>query len=132
MNIVFIIFMYTCIEICINFSVSSQNTSIHTLYHRDFTVTLFYRFHKTTLDQQITIIIIYQKGVFVYLTAGFLFFLPSFKCLTLRLLMSCIYGAHILDVSRSHTTTHRSQYESSGRAISSSRGVLPTAVRRCV
>jgi len=28
-----------------------------------------------------------------------------FKSLTLRLLMSCIYGAPILDVSRSHTTT---------------------------
>ena len=27
------------------------------------------------------------------------------KSLTLRLLMSYIYGAHILDVSRSHTTT---------------------------
>jgi len=32
-------------------------------------------------------------------------------CLTLRLLMSYIYiyGAHILDVSRSHTTTHHSR-----------------------
>ena len=29
--------------------------------------------------------------------------------LTLRLLMSYIYGAPILDVSRSHTTTHHSQ-----------------------
>jgi len=29
--------------------------------------------------------------------------------LILRLLMSYIYGAHILDVSRSHTTTHHSQ-----------------------
>jgi hypothetical protein len=28
------------------------------------------------------------------------------KSLTLRLLMSYIYGAPILDVSRSHTTTH--------------------------
>jgi hypothetical protein len=28
------------------------------------------------------------------------------KSLTLRLLMSYIYGVHILDVSRSHTTTH--------------------------
>ena len=28
------------------------------------------------------------------------------KSLTFRLLMSYIYGAHILDVSRSHTTTH--------------------------
>ena len=33
----------------------------------------------------------------------------SFKSLTLRLLMSYIYGAHILDVSRSHTTTHHSR-----------------------
>jgi len=31
------------------------------------------------------------------------------KSLTLRLLMSCIYGAPILDVSRSHTTTHHSR-----------------------
>jgi len=29
--------------------------------------------------------------------------------LTLRLLMSYIYGAHILNVSRSHTTTHHSR-----------------------
>jgi len=29
--------------------------------------------------------------------------------LTLRLLMSYIYGAHILDVSRSHTTTQHSR-----------------------
>ena len=31
------------------------------------------------------------------------------KLLTLRLLMSYIYGAPILDVSRSHTTTHHSR-----------------------
>jgi len=31
------------------------------------------------------------------------------KSLTLRLLMSYIYGAHILDVSRSHPTTHHSR-----------------------
>jgi len=31
------------------------------------------------------------------------------KSLTLRLLMSYIYGALILDVSRSHTTTHHSR-----------------------
>jgi len=31
------------------------------------------------------------------------------KLLTLRLLMSYIYGAPILDVSRSHTTTHHNQ-----------------------
>jgi len=31
------------------------------------------------------------------------------KSLTLRLLKSCIYGAPILDVSRSHTTTHHSR-----------------------
>ena len=33
----------------------------------------------------------------------------SVKLLTLRLLMSYIYGAPILDVSRSHTTTHHSR-----------------------
>jgi len=31
------------------------------------------------------------------------------KSLTLRLLTSYIYGGHILDVSRSHTTTHHSR-----------------------
>jgi len=31
------------------------------------------------------------------------------KSLTLKLLMSYIYGAHILDVSRSHTTTQHSR-----------------------
>ena len=31
------------------------------------------------------------------------------KSLTLRQLMLCIYGAPILDVSRSHTTTHHSR-----------------------
>ena len=31
------------------------------------------------------------------------------KNLTLRLLMSYTYGANILDVSRSHTTTHQSR-----------------------
>ena len=31
------------------------------------------------------------------------------KSLTIRLLMSYIYGAHILDVSRSHTTTQHSR-----------------------
>ena len=31
------------------------------------------------------------------------------KLLTFRLLMSYIYGALILDVSRSHTTTHHSR-----------------------
>ena len=31
------------------------------------------------------------------------------KSLPLRLLMSYIYGAHILEVSRSHTTTHHSR-----------------------
>ena len=33
----------------------------------------------------------------------------NYICLTLRLLMSYIYGAPILDVSRSHTTTHHSR-----------------------
>ena len=31
------------------------------------------------------------------------------RMLTLRILMSYIYGAPILDVSRSHTTTHHSR-----------------------
>jgi len=33
----------------------------------------------------------------------------GFTALTLRRLMSYIYGAPILDVSRSHTTTHHSR-----------------------
>ena len=47
------------------------------------------------------------------------------KSLILRLLMSYIYGAPILDVSRSNTTTHRSRQYSSGRVISSSQRPLP-------
>jgi hypothetical protein len=35
-------------------------------------------------------------------------FIYTFTQLTLRVLMSYIYGVHILDVSRSHTTTHQS------------------------
>ena len=34
---------------------------------------------------------------------------PAFSCLTLRRPMSYIYGAPILDVSRSHTTTQHSR-----------------------
>ena len=51
------------------------------------------------------------------------------KSLTLRLLMSYIYGAPILDVSRSHTTTQHSQEDSSGRVISSSQRPLPDNTR---
>ena len=51
------------------------------------------------------------------------------KSLPFRLLMSCIYRAHILDVSRSHTTTHHSRYDSSGRVISSSQRPLPDNTR---
>ena len=51
------------------------------------------------------------------------------KSLTLRLLMSYIYiyiyGAPIIDVSRSHTTTQHSRYDSSGWVISSSQRPLP-------
>ena len=43
--------------------------------------------------------------------------------------MSYIYGAHILDVSRSHTTTHHSRQDSSGRVISSSQRSLPDNTR---
>ena len=51
------------------------------------------------------------------------------KSLTLRLLMSYIYGAHILDVSRSHKTTHHSRQDSSGRVISSSQRPVPDNAR---
>jgi len=47
------------------------------------------------------------------------------KSLTLRQLMSYIYGAPSLDVSRSHTTTQHSRQDSSGRVISSSQRLLP-------
>ena len=43
--------------------------------------------------------------------------------------MSHIYGAPILDVSRSHTTTHHSRQDSSGRVISSSQRPLPDNTR---
>ena len=53
------------------------------------------------------------------------------KSLTLRLLMLYIYiyGAPILDVSRSHTTTHHSRQDSYGRVISSSQRPLPDDTR---
>jgi len=35
------------------------------------------------------------------------------------------YDLLILEVSRSHTTTHHSRYDSSGQGISSSQGFLP-------
>ena len=47
------------------------------------------------------------------------------KLLTFRRLMSYIYGAPILDVSRSHTTTQHSRWDSSGRVICSSQRPLP-------
>ena len=50
------------------------------------------------------------------------------KLLTFRRLMSYIYGAPILGVSRSHTTTQHSQ-DSSGRMISSSQRPLPDNTR---
>ena len=49
--------------------------------------------------------------------------------LTLRLLMSYIYGAPILDVPRSHTTTQHSRENSSVRVISSSQRPLPDNTR---
>ena len=49
--------------------------------------------------------------------------------LTLRSLTSYIYGAPILDVSRSHTTTQHSRQDSSVRVISSSQRPLPDNTR---
>ena len=43
--------------------------------------------------------------------------------------MSYIYGALILDVSRSHTPTQHSRYDSSGRVISSLQRPLPDNTR---
>jgi len=51
------------------------------------------------------------------------------KILTFRRLMSYIYGAPILDVSRSHTTTQHSRLDYSGRVISSSQRPLPDNTR---
>ena len=53
------------------------------------------------------------------------------QLLNFRLLMSYIYiyGAPILDVSRSHTTTQHSRWDSSGRVISSSQRPLPDNTR---
>ena len=51
------------------------------------------------------------------------------KSLTIRLLMSYIHGAPILDISRSHATTQHSRYDSSGRVISSSQRPLPDNTR---
>ena len=49
--------------------------------------------------------------------------------LTLRWLMSYIYGAPNLNVSRSHTTMQHSRQDSSGRVISSSQRPLPDSTR---
>ena len=49
--------------------------------------------------------------------------------LTFRLLMSYIYIYSILDVSRSHTTTHYGRYDSSRQVISSSQRSLPDNTR---
>ena len=51
------------------------------------------------------------------------------KLLTFRRLMPYTYGAPILDVSRSHTTTQHSRWDSSGRVISSSQRPLPDNTR---
>jgi len=51
------------------------------------------------------------------------------KSLTIRLLMSYLYGEPILDISRSYTTTHHSRKDSSGRVISSSQRPLPDNTR---
>ena len=51
------------------------------------------------------------------------------KSLSFRLLKSYIYGAPILDVSRSHTTTQHSRQDSSGRVISPSQRPLPDNTR---
>jgi hypothetical protein len=56
-------------------------------------------------------------------------YLYIIRLLTLRLLMSYVYGAPILDVSRSHTTTQHSRKDSSGRVISSSQRPLPDNTR---
>jgi len=48
-------------------------------------------------------------GVTHYFTYSVLNQIAFMKRLTLRRLMSYIYGAPILDVSRSHTTTQHSQ-----------------------
>jgi hypothetical protein len=65
------------------------------------------------------------EGFFAAMPCHSSFFKVCGRLLTLRLLMSYIYGAPILDVSRSRTTTQHSRLDSSGRAISSSQRPLP-------
>ena len=66
---------------------------------------------------------------FIHNTAQASLWPKIWRWLTLRRLMSYIYGAPILDVSRSHTTTQHSRYDSSGRVISSSQRPLPDNTR---
>ena len=58
--------------------------------------------------QAINVIYIYMSYIYIYIY---------------------IYGAHILDVSRSHTTTQHSRQDSSERVITSSQGPLPDNTR---
>ena len=51
----------------------------------------------------------YESYVLCSLNHHFFASISQCSLLTLRLLMSYIYGAPILDVSRSHTTTHHSR-----------------------
>jgi len=59
--------------------------------------------------------------VFIYIYIIFFFFFFFFFFLLWR----CDPGLLIVEVSRSHTTTHHSRYDSSGRVISSPQKTLP-------
>ena len=50
-----------------------------------------------------------KRRVVLCVTGWYMKFQLCFRGLTFRLLMSYIYGAPILDVSRSHTTTQHSR-----------------------
>jgi len=62
--------------------------------------------HKTQCNENIKITFIYEFQFCILTTMSYF---TIFQLLTLRLLMSYIYGAPILDVSRSHTTTQHSR-----------------------
>ena len=51
----------------------------------------------------------YRQAGVIKLVVNFRNFVNGSNCLTLRRLMSYIYGAPIFDVSRSHTTTQHSR-----------------------
>ena len=74
------------------------------IYFTNFVLTLMYGFNSLNPElNPICYLLALLAHHFLHVTR------IRVKSLTLRLLMSYIYGAPILDVSRSHTTTHHSR-----------------------